>query len=357
MADFSSRLNQFRSGLQDQQDNFNKLASNMSQMGRSFLPDKVAAHMEYTEKIGGSMVGVGAGIQSGKKIATRIMKMRKAKAAKNNNTPQEPERPSQSNIKQKARDAEGDAQTEQESRTTGQTDTIKQEEADPFKDAREVGQRGDAGARGEVQDESEQKNLREAGGEEEEEEGGGATEAEAPTSDIGTSIRRGGGSVLGEDEPAQGSSASLSADQQAQFDRLTSQKPITGEPSEEPYSGRPKVNPADDDDLLAAGGDEAEQGILSRVGGAIGDAAKAVGRKVAGGIGDTIAEAGVADAVPFVGELVGLGMLIHGIVKAHKHEENSGGPKLSAANQEATEQSGGFSSDMLKGMSGAPSIV
>ncbi len=358
MADFSSRLNQFRAGLQDQQDNFNKLASNMSQMGRSFLPDKVAQSMEYTEKIGGSMVGVGAGIQSGKKIATRIMKMRKAKAAKNNNTPQESERPSQSNIKQKARDAEGDAQTEQEGRTTTQTDRIGQEAADPFKDAREVGQRGDAGARGETQDESEQKNLREAGGEEEEEEeGGGATEAEAPTSDIGTSIRRGGGSVLGEDAPQQGSSASLTADQQAQFDRLTSQKPITGEPSEQTLAGKTRPNPAADDDLLAAGGDEAEQGILSRVGGAIGDAAKAVGRKVAGGIGDTIAEAGVADAVPFVGELVGLGMLIHGIVKAHRHEENGGGPKLSATNQEATEQSGGFSTDMLKGMSGAPGIV
>ena len=50
-------------------------------------------------------------------------------------------------------------------------------------------------------------------------------------------------------------------------------------------------------------------------------------------------------------------MLIHGIVKAHKNEENGGGPKLSAPNQEATEQAGGFASDMLKGASGAPTIV
>ena len=327
-------------------------------MGRSFMPDKVAAHMEYTEKIGGSMVGVGAGIQSGKKIATRIMKMRKAKAAKRNNTAQEnTEQPRQSNVRQKARDAEGDATEQEETRTTGQTDSLRQEAEDPFKDAREVGQRGDAGFRGEVQDESEQKQLREGGGEDtaEQLEGGGAraeteVSTEAPASDIGTSIRRGGGSVLGEDAP-------LSAEQQTSFDRMTSQKPITGEPIEEGLSGKPKATFADDEDLLTGGGEEAEQGILSRVGSAVGDAAKAVGRKVAGGIGDTIAEAGVADAVPFVGELVGLGMLIHGIVKAHKHEENSGGPQLSAANQEATEQSGGFSSDMLKGMSGAPTIV
>ena len=75
-----------------------------------------------------------------------------------------------------------------------------------------------------------------------------------------------------------------------------------------------------------------------------------------GAVGEEVGGA-LAEAVPFVGELAGLGMLIHGIVKAHRHEENSGGPKLSGANQEATEQTGGLSSSMLKGASGAPGIV
>ena len=389
MTDFSSRLNQFRAGLQDQQDSYNKLAANMSQMGRSFVADKVAEHFDFTEKIGGSMVGVGAGIQSGKKIATRIMKYRKAAQAKRNNTAQqgqgEGETQQQRSTRQRARDAEGDAQEEQEGRTTGQTDEIRLERENPLRDAREIGQRGDAGPRGEIQEESEQKNLREAGGEDEEEEeegGGGArvettetsvsTEAEGPASDIGTSIRRGGGSVLGEDEPrgamgggGGGAQPPLTADQQAQFDRLTSQRPISGEQRETEIGGgedRPRNVGGGDDDLLAAQGGEgeAEEGILSRVGSAVGDVARAAGgvaKRAVGGIADTVAEAGVADAIPFVGELVGLGMLIHGIVKAHKHEENGGGPKLSAANPEATEQSGGFSADMLKGMSGAPTIV
>ena len=49
--DFQSRINQFRQGLSDQQSSYNSMADNLSQFGRSVIPDKVAQHLQYTEQI------------------------------------------------------------------------------------------------------------------------------------------------------------------------------------------------------------------------------------------------------------------------------------------------------------------
>lgn len=93
---------------------------------------------------------------------------------------------------------------------------------------------------------------------------------------------------------------------------------------------------------------------------AVVEGAKKVVGKALGAAGEAAGEIGgeaIASAVPVIGELFGLGMVIRGIIEHHKHEENAPPPKLSAPNPEATEQSGGFSDTMLKGMSSAPSIV
>lgn len=107
---------------------------------------------------------------------------------------------------------------------------------------------------------------------------------------------------------------------------------------------------------------------LAKVGGAIAKGVRAVGgaldtgeqivkqgvSRAVGAVAGETAGAVASEAVPFLGEAVGLGMLIRNIVRAHKHEENAK-PVLSAPTQEATEQAGGIESSMLK-MSSAPSI-
>ena len=98
--------------------------------------------------------------------------------------------------------------------------------------------------------------------------------------------------------------------------------------------------------------------FASKVMGGGADALDAAGTAIKSGAARMIGEAGAevaSEAVPFLGEAVGLGMLIDNIVKAHKHEENAGPPKLTAATPEAQEQAGGIDTGMLK-MASAPSI-
>lgn len=350
MADFQSRINQFRQGLNDQQDNYNKLASNMSQMGRSLAPDKVAEHMEYVEKIGGSLTGAFAGAHATSKLYKKIQKARNARNARNQNqrgTEADGERTSKaaSQREQGQREAtasEGKAQGEQADRTVKETDTTRQEEEDPFKDADDP---TDLGARDVIGREARGGKLGEAA-KGLDEEGGGDYGAQAQSR-----VLNKGNKLDIEGEPDL-------------FQSLLAPKPAAVGPSviktETAQGGN--VNPKTDtpsrptataeaDPVIAekAPLEDAGSGLLSR-------AKDFIGKKVAGAVGEDVA-GGLAEGVPILGEMVGLGMLIHGIVKAHKHEENSGGPQLTAANKEATEQSGGYSTDMLKGSVGAPSIV
>jgi hypothetical protein len=97
-------------------------------------------------------------------------------------------------------------------------------------------------------------------------------------------------------------------------------------------------------------------GAKEFVSGAIDTAKTAVKSAATDVLGDVGAET-LATGIPIIGELFGLGMLIHQIHKAHKHEENEGAPQLTAASAEPTEQTGGMSSVLFKGGSGAPQIV
>ena len=83
---------------------------------------------------------------------------------------------------------------------------------------------------------------------------------------------------------------------------------------------------------------------------AIGQGIKSAGSAIAGEAGEAIGAAAL-DVVPVLGEVAGLGMLISSIIKGHKHEENAPPPELTSSTAEATEQSGGFNTDMLKGAS------
>ena len=91
------------------------------------------------------------------------------------------------------------------------------------------------------------------------------------------------------------------------------------------------------------------------ISGMMGDALTSIGTKVGSMMGEGALEI-ASDAVPFLGEAVGLGMLIDNIVKSHKHEENAGPPKLTQANPEATEQSGGINTMMLQSGTGGGTV-
>ena len=80
--DFQSRINQFRQGLSDQQDSYNRAMGNLGQMGRTLIPnapDKVAEHYAYMEKTGGMITGASAGIHTVKNLGKRMLKSRQQK--------------------------------------------------------------------------------------------------------------------------------------------------------------------------------------------------------------------------------------------------------------------------------------
>lgn len=402
--DFQSRINQFRQGLSDQQSSYNSMAANLSQFGRSAIPDKVAKHLAYTEQVGGIITGASAGVQGAKKLAKRLMKARAEKLAKNSpkgksKAEGEEGNQSQETTGQEAQGQQGKAQSDQASDDTKGLGP--NEEGDPstaFQEGKSAAGAGDV------------------------KEGTGLKDDDAEDADAGGGGSGGGsGGGPAEPDPVDTRPPPARAAQEPS-------KPIQGTPEEQATddSGDSFANrlfgkgkqratqpdPEDDSDLFneslqgkggaqvrptesggqsggqsggssggSSGGDdlaagpaaqeEADEGsgFISRATGALGDLKDTVsqgikdtvgkvGAKIGEKVGLDITAEGVADTIPVIGELVGLGMLIHGIVKAHKHEENAGPPQLTAAKLMPTEQSGGFSTDMLKvGSMGAPEIT
>jgi len=354
MSDFQSRINSFRQGLSDQQSSFNNMATNIGSMGRSVLPDKVAQHIEYTEKIGGSITGVFAGLHGSKKVAQKVIKARKNRLARQNN--QTPDDSGEKTItKQKVKATTQEEGEQQESDRAIQTQGDRQitESTRPESQVGKVEDPTDLGVRDVVGRESRGGKPAQIVKDLDEEESN--TPRPAPNKTAGTSQGESG------PEPEQSLQDRIAA--------LTNKKPITGEAQDVNIGatrnqGRGNLGPDATEDepfsqgsrILASESTEESGNILSRGIGAVKDAVvsgvKKAGGKIAGAVGEDVAGA-MSDAVPVVGELVGLGMLIRGLVRAHRHEENAPAPKLTAAAPEAIEQSGGFSSSMLKG----PSMV
>lgn len=374
MTDFQSRLNQFRQGLQDQQNTYNSMATNMANIGRRVLPDKLAQHYDYMEKVGGMTTGVSATIHGGKKMVSRLQKYRANRLAKKNNlSDSSAPRPQQKGQVQKQTEESADTSGEQLSSETAQRTVT---ETDPLAKAKAPENPAELNSVGE-----EGRRAKEVAGEDE---GDDVPFPEAPRKFTPRPEQQ-------KLDPATQQEDVESMRNEQFVDKGQQKTPST---TQERGSGRTQAdqeNPfertsGEDDPLnettrsIGSGGklegeDSMEQGLNAfkgksgQLGGSMeGDATDVVntGIKdtiVAGvkrGVGKLIGEGAgeaVADAIPFLGEAVGLGMLIHGIVKAHKHEENAPPPKLSAPNVEPTEQAGGFSAQMLKGGSGAPSIV
>ena len=371
--DFQSRINQFRQGLQDQQDSYNKLAANMAQMGRSIIPDKVGAALEYREKIGGTITGVGFGahglVKLGKKIQAyrkkrnQIQQNRRGEGTGEDDASQQGQRA----VRREAADTDTQLAGETAAREEEDQQAAAGNRPSALEQVREPGAKTET-PRGETQAESSGgdvgatvRDINEEPAATEEDPFGGE--------DVSASIRRGGGSIFGDrpvTQPTGGEGEDISdldrlTNEEAQtlFDDPTPQAGVEerarttqfvdeDEPAGTPARARlPQPDPEPEPDVDA----DAGEGLLKRAGGFIG---KQVGKV----LGDTVGEV-AAEGIPLIGELAGLGMLIHGIVKAHRHEENhpDAGKTLTAPNPEATEQTGGFTSQLLKGAQGLPGIV
>ena len=369
MSDFQSRINSFSQGLKDQQSSYNSLAQTTSQFGRSVIPDKVAKHLQFVEQTGGMILGGSAGLHGLIGVGKKIAKYQKAKTAKNQPTgkPKDDQSNQQKAKTDSTDEQEAKSQTDStdDPTNTGPTQSLKPSEAgEQGETGGEGGGKLQKSARRANQDDEEGGEGGEGGGGAAEggggaaaktaasggEEGGGAAAAPAKTvasggEESGSAAGSGGASGSGAGGSAAAKGGSSAEDQVTQMEK-------GGQDSEwgDTFMGG--------ENTTSSLGDTLTEGA-SRISGAVGDAATFVkegainiGKKIVGDAAMDVA----ADAVPIVGELFGLGMLIDGIVKAHKHEENAPPPKLTAATPEAQEQSGGFSSDMLKTASIAPTI-
>ena len=345
--DFQSRVNQFRSNMDDQQKSYNSMASSASNFGRTVLKDKVAEHYAYMEKVGGITTGAFAGAKGAKNMGQRIQKYRQSKTALQNNTKSSAQSASsseESSISSRASESSNQS-------TINSTNDTKVKAPDSL-DASEEYDSANSRARGgkiaEFANEGD-----EGGGSSSSFTAGPATEDAMPkpatitgtdgqTTTLHPNIKN-VGQGLDDSDIGQGTRS---------LEQTVSSNVVSGgaDLSEDAAGGIL--------DTVRSGA-RAAAGAVGRASGAVSDTMDAVGTVVKQGVGKVIGEAGAdlaADAVPFLGEAVGLGMLIANIVKAHKHEENAGPPKLSAASAEPTEQSGGMNTSMLK-MSEAPTIT
>jgi len=401
--DFQSRINQFRQGLSDQQDNFDRLASNASQFGRTVLPDKVAQHYQYVEQVGGLTTGSFAAAHGGTALYKRVKKIRQQKQAKQNNS-QDPTEPQQ----QRAKSAENDASQQEQRRTIDETEDKPEAPQNPS----EVEVAADAEGRAKGG-----KIARSAEEAEGDDEGGAAPKAPKATKDAADPVEDEGAeeenpfsffkqfpdekppkgpapTVDDEITPQSGSKVINQGTDDARIGPDTTPSAPDPELRKAPNTAEERAkstnNPATEGANEGGGAGDLEESVLaakkvvasniedasgeassmigkglqaaSKVGDLVGgDAGKEIAGKVATQVGEKVggeALANVAaDAIPILGEAVGLGTLIYGIVKAHRHEENNPGPQLSKANPEASEQTGGFEGDALKSLNVAPSVV
>ncbi len=427
--DFESRINQFRQGLKDQQDNYNGLAQSASQYGRSIIPDKVAQHLTYMEQVGGMITGASAGLHGAVEIGKKISKYRQAKKLKNNPTGQKPETQQGDQSTKSAKQGEQqlnekEAQSQADDTATPDTGGQTTARGGPS-EAGGVGEDGGIKAPKKYTDDGGADDDDGGGGPANEDDdggGGGGADDRGPAPDTDAPIKgtakelptdvndsdslttnlfgankgknKARGQIDEDDfEPDEGESGSLQigggADDRRMLNTSDSTKPPSSSSSTDstPSSSSStntggNTNPTSDRPTNPSGTAENEAGDtmtdseaysrnllgdtdnlmpdLGDVADAVKSGVSAVGKKIAGGVADAVGEIGgeaVATAVPVLGELFGLGMLIRSVIEHHKHEENAPPPKLTAPNPEATEQSGGFSDTMLKGLSSAPSIV
>ncbi len=432
--DFQSRINQFRQNMDDQQKNFNSMASSAANFGRTVMPDKTAQHYAYMEKVAGMTTGSFAALHGAKGLAKRVQKYRKGKQdARNNKTSQQDASDAKDTETKEATDEQEASRTVDET-AAAPDKAIESLDIDHGADAAETAAKGgklgafDRGQQGALDaddakpsigsgeddlNEAIQKNTgldmtnKDLSGNIEQEgfpknpgessadhidryansgeEGDGGPPATAEYSKDLDFPEAGGGALPGEAGQKilgeEGSGQRIGAQDVSSVER----DPKGPGPNQNAVQA-PEADVSDDTGVLRAGpnlaeelGDEGAQigkSFISRAGGAVSRAAGAVSDTVGaasdavGGamgavkevamrgaakvIGEGAAEV-AADAVPFVGEAVGLGLLIANIVKGHKHEENAGPPKLTAATAEPTEQAGGIDTSMLK-MNVAPTI-
>jgi len=383
--DFQSRANSFRQGLQQQQNQFDTASANMAQFGRRYLPDKVAQHYAYMEKVGGLITGTSAGIQGAGGIAKRVQKARALRQAKM--TPSA--KPSETSSADRAQQLAQKTGTQKETATQRATQPAEQKAPEnpfegPSDEASDAlgraggGKLGKANREGVFDDEptgtEANPKTYSAKGLDDSRAGPRASKVnpeeltEAPEENPFSFFTqfpdekpKGPGPTIDDEITPQSGGKVLNKgtdDARIGPDTTPTDAPLRPAPNRVPGTAEGDMGAGAEKDLTKGARafenvKPTPQGTGEAITSASQDLAEAgetamnVGKTIAKSALETVADVGM-DAVPFIGEVAGLGMLIRNIVKEHKHEENAPPPQMTAPTPEATEQTGGFDAGMFK---------
>ena len=345
MNNYQDKIDSFRDSLGQQAGAFDSASENAKRQIQSGLLDKVGKHAEYMSQVGGVIAGGSAGVHGGIKATKKVNDIynnykSKARSKISGEQPTEFSTPKNASVDKsiglnQAKATETDAKPVS-SDIFGDRTTLDQVAGDLKKVGTDTPDT--------VKPEGVEKGWDDGG-------------------DFGF-----GDKTNPNKAPAQ-APAQTDAQRQADFDKSTSKMDETnpvGQSTEDKLTSEGSGLTKSSDGSLRAGaeapttvedslkdssdlGDLAGKGADSlitqtteKVGSAV---AKSGAMDIAEGVGGALAE-----GVPVVGELVGLGMLVHGLLQAHKQKQQADAdPEASAPVSQSKMDSGGFDPKALFG--------
>jgi len=322
MNNYQDKIDSFRDSLGQQASAFDSASENAKRQIQSALLDKVGKHAEYMSQVGGVIAGGSAGVHGGIKATKKVNEIynnykSKARSKISGEQPTEFSTPKNASVDKdislnEAKATETDAKPITSNVFEDRT-TLDQVAGDLKKVGTDTPDTKAPDTTPAQTDEQRQADFDKS------------TDKMDETNPIGQSTEdrltsEGGGLTKSSD-------GSLRAGQEAP-------------PVEDTLK-----DSSDLGDLAGKGADSLITQTTEKVGSAV---AKSGAMDIAEGVGGALAE-----GVPVVGELVGLGMLVHGLLQAHKQkQEADANPEASAPVAQSKMDSGGFDPKALFGDSG-----
>ena len=319
MNNYQDKIDSFRDSLGQQAGAFDSASENAKRQIQSGLLDKVGKHAEYMSQVGGVIAGGSAGVHGGIKATKKVNEI-------------------YNNYKSKAR-----------SKISG-------EQPNEFSTPKNASVDKDISLNEAKATETDAKPIT-----------SNVFEDRTTLDQVAGDLKKVGTDTPDTKAPAQ-APAQTDEQRQADFDKSTSKMDETnpiGQSTEDRLTSEgggltkssdgslragQEAPPVEDTlkdssdlgDLAGKGADSLITQTTEKVGSAV---AKSGAMDIAEGVGGALAE-----GVPVVGELVGLGMLVHGLLQAHKQkQEADANPEASAPVAQSKMDSGGFDPKALFG--------
>tara|TARA_R110000765_G_scaffold414478_1_gene515005 strand:+ start:70 stop:1059 length:990 start_codon:yes stop_codon:yes gene_type:complete len=319
MNNYQDKIDSFRDSLGQQASAFDSASENAKRQIQSALLDKVGKHAEYMSQVGGVIAGGSAGVHGGIKATKKVNEI-------------------YNNYKSKAR-----------SKISG-------EQPNEFSTPKNASVDKDISLNEAKATETDAKPIT-----------SNVFEDRTTLDQVAGDLKKVGTDTPDTKAPAQ-APAQTDAQKQADFDKSTDKMDETnpiGQSTEDRLTSEgggltkssdgslragQEAPPVEDTlkdssdlgDLAGKGADSLITQTTEKVGSAV---AKSGAMDIAEGVGGALAE-----GVPVVGELVGLGMLVHGLLQAHKQkQEADANPEASAPVAQSKMDSGGFDPKALFG--------